>query len=992
MKKLFALLAVIALIAPLAFAQDAAIRGTVVLEDGSAIPGVAVSLEGERIAKKTTVTTTEGNFRFINLFPGTYKITAILEGFKTYEQTGIELATGQNITLEITMVTGQLEETMQITGTANVIDTRSTTVQKTLSEKMIQSLPTARNTWTLLNLIPGMMVDRPDVGGAESGQQSSFYGNGVSDTDSQWNLDGADVTDMSALGAAPAYYDTNALEELQVTVGSNDITARTGGTQINMVTRSGGNDYSGSMHLYVEDDELEFNPNPPDDFDDTNYTPPGINSLYQYGINFGGPIVKDKLFFFGSYSIQDISKRTEAGLADDTFLKSGYFKLDAQLGNTTIYGKINLDDKVKNGRTRFGPASHEADSLWDQSGPGWAYSGGLQHIIGNLMVNAKVSYVNGGFVLNPRGSDLNADGYEVGKDMYIQFSPSLFQYGSQYLYGCDRNQLNASLDANYFLEGVLGGDHELRFGVDYLDAFTSTYYQSPNGHWIYEYAPWTVYYDASGAYDATGSQTPYNLLSFETPEAEPYNMNRFSVYLQDTATFGKLTVNLGLRYDNEWGSMQEATFPAHYDYDYLPASWQQYLGPAEQKGVDGATWENISPRASFTYDITGDGRNVLKFSAARYASAGGNTLSTIFSVASTRYISTLWHDVNGNRTVDWGTDTILTPDWNTYLNLLNNNDLWNYFVWGPGGFDPNNFGEAPNQLDPDFSAPLTDELSLTFEKAIGEDIAVSLTGFYKRKHNLIRYPYVWSDGTIESNADWELGGTSPELGVDVYKRSRGDNIGLYYTNFDKRYQQYIALQGIFTKRLSHGWMLNGSFTLNSWTDHWDEDEILGTYLGGTNYSQQIWSQYDYWNGSAVAPEAGGSGLEGVFANARWMFKLSGLVQLPLDFNFTWTFEAREGYMIDFYDEKFQNVELRDTSISDTRGSGEDHMPAYYMLNIGLEKDFKITDKVTGTFFCDVYNALNHQAITCQNKEPGNHDEILTIVPPGLLQFGFRVNF
>ena len=123
---------------------------------------------------------------------------------------------------------------------------------------MLTSLPTARNPWTILNLVPGMMLDREDVGGNESGQQSSFYGLGADSDDTTWNVDGANITDPSAIGAAPSYMNTNSYEEMQVTMGANDITAQTGGTQLNFVTKRGGNRYSGDFHLYVEDEAWEM--------------------------------------------------------------------------------------------------------------------------------------------------------------------------------------------------------------------------------------------------------------------------------------------------------------------------------------------------------------------------------------------------------------------------------------------------------------------------------------------------------------------------------------------------------------------------------------------------------------------------------------------------------------------------------------------------------------------------------------------------------------
>ena len=178
MKKLFHSLLVAALFSALAFGQAASsdIYGTVVLPDGSAIPGVAVTLTGDVIGTKTAVTSEEGNFRFLRLPPGTYQLEFALDGFKTVINKDIRLFVGKNKNLNIQMETTKIKEEMIIIGQTGAVDVRRTPVGVNITQEMLTALPTARNPWTVLNLVPGMMLDREDVGGNESGQQSAFYG------------------------------------------------------------------------------------------------------------------------------------------------------------------------------------------------------------------------------------------------------------------------------------------------------------------------------------------------------------------------------------------------------------------------------------------------------------------------------------------------------------------------------------------------------------------------------------------------------------------------------------------------------------------------------------------------------------------------------------------------------------------------------------------------------------------------------------------------
>ena len=159
--------------------QDTAdIYGTVILADGSAIPGVVVTMTANVLGMQVAVTSEEGNFRFLRLQPGNYELKLELAGFKTVIRKGIRLYAGKNVTLTIPMETTTIKEEVVVTAKANVVDTRRTTVGLNVSKEMIQSLPSARNPWTVLSMVPGMMMDRVDVGGAESGQQSSFHAQG----------------------------------------------------------------------------------------------------------------------------------------------------------------------------------------------------------------------------------------------------------------------------------------------------------------------------------------------------------------------------------------------------------------------------------------------------------------------------------------------------------------------------------------------------------------------------------------------------------------------------------------------------------------------------------------------------------------------------------------------------------------------------------------------------------------------------------------------
>jgi hypothetical protein len=958
----------LAILPVLSFAQlkGGDIYGSVVLADGSKVPGVLITLTGEKIGKLTTISSDKGNFRFLSLPPGVYELRCELDGFKTVIRKDIEISLGKNVTLNILMETTTLKEEITVSGRVGAVDTRKTGVGVNVGKQWVESIPTARNAWTVLSALPGMMVDRVDVGGADSGQQSIFYaGGGVSD-DTTWNVDGANITDPSAIGAAPAYLNINAYDELQVNLGANDISAQTGGIQLNFVTKRAGNKTSGDFHLYVEDQKWEMKQDPTQYMVNNGMVIPGVNRLYQYGVGLGGPIVKDKVWWFGSWAVQDIHKRTETLVEDSTWLVSGYGKLNFQLGNTSGDFHISYDAKLKWGRTAFSAAQQNSGSMWDQDGPGYLFYGGLSHVFGDLMLNIKTVYTDGGFTLDPRGADVNpANGHNEGADMLCL--DQSFWLDAMDQYGTNRNSIDISFDGNYFLEGALGGDHEIRFGVDYFTADTTTQDLYPNQRYLVAYtgAPQDNYFFA------------YSDYNFDV------NFKRISAYIQDTVTWGKLTASLGIRYDKESGGVNPLTQPAFTWYEpgsphhgeQLWPEWNTALEIKEPYKPD-AAWSLISPRISFTYDLTGNGKNVVKLSAARYMGQSGNTIGGAYAPFRNAMVG--WYDANQDNQITYDE---IGPVYNNAGFLSQNPQTGlNNVIW-----------------DPDYNTPLLDELVLKFEKAVTDDLALSLPGFYKKRHNLSvdyantgRFSNVSKrildlNGTIETKANWVQKGTLTVGGTQVpYYERINNGIGSYYYNKEKAYDTYLGLQLELTKKLSNRWMANVSFTWQDWKRHRFEDEELDL------------NNFDFYNGGQMAESTSGSGLSDIFVNSKWMVKLTGMYQLPYGINLTTFFQAREGNP-----QPLRNsIRLHQGTVwlfMDGHKLGDQRLPMFWMLNLGLEKTFKIADTVTATLALDWYNATNNQIELKQNLYVGttidaNEPAPIMWTNAGLFQFGVRVNF
>jgi hypothetical protein len=951
---------------------NAGIYGSTVLQDGSAIPGVMVTLTADVLGTQTTVTSDEGNFRFVRLLPGSYELKFELEGFKTLFRKGIRLYAGKNVTLTIPMELSSIKEEVVVTAKSNVVDTRRTSVGMNITKEALQTLPSSRNPWSVISMAPGVMNDAADVGGSESAQQSHPNAGGSDYTDTVWNVDGIDNSSMATVGTSTGYLDVNNYEELQVSTGASDITAQTGGVQINFVSKRGGNKMAGDFHMYMEDKAWEMKHDAPEAPPVSPYVTPGINRLYQLGASLGGPIKKDKMWWFGTWSMQDIHVRSMSGDEAAYLLTNGYTKLNAQFGNTSAELSLSYDRKLNNAylpKSSLSISQVTPDAWREQTMPNYYYYGTLQQIFGNLMLNAKVGIIHQVFNFEPKNLQIDPlTGHQIGNDA-VRYSKSYIKAsGSANDWFGALDQADFQLEGNLFLEKLLGGDHELRFGVEYnsINALSETLHPNQRTLYVKNYGDFT---SSLGIW----LQPDNKIDSF---------FERMSGYISDTATFKRLTLNLGVRYDLQAPRINKTVLPGFTWVDKMDAThnglqfFQEYLGPLTIQEFSPPSWKAFSPRLSLSYDITGDGKNVLKFSAAQYGSRGGisNMIWPLLpNGGSGREIDIYWYYDNGDGIPTFNELTYYGYDYYAYANYC-------YDI------DPKT-GRVNASFDKNYKSPLLDELTLSFEKQLAEDLAVSVTGFYKKQHSGIRSIGIMEDGSLETKDNWYLKYTQMVNGsaVDVWDRLAVP-VGTYYTNYGSgTYSRYMAVQLALTKKFSNKWMADASFMYQDWKQFTDANEEFNM------------TNYNYFNeGPYYAHSMRGAG--DIYVNSRWQFKVSGLYQLPWGINLSAIFSAQEGYIVGNYVQSDKKLKGGSKQIlyESNKKFGDDRLPAFWTLNLGLEKRIMLGSdgRTAATIFVDAYNLTNNDTILGQGAQFGTTSFGLTTntLNPGLFQFGFRLNF
>lgn len=873
-RALFLALAAVLALSPGAFAQIAGgnLYGAVTDASGAVLPGASVSLTSE-FGTRSTTTTGQGEFRFLNLERGRYKISVSLAGFSTTARE-VDVVTGENVSVTFPMKVQELEETVTVTADTPLVDLRKRGTATTLTAEELDKVPSARDPWGVLKNVPGVLVDRVNIAGNENGQQAAVAGKGSTSGDKTWNMDGLVITDMSATGASPTYFDYGAFKEITVTTGGTDLTMQTGGIGINLVTKRGTNSFHGGARFLLADKDLSSG-NVPDALRNDprlkgNDKADHINRIAEYGFDLGGPIIKDKLWFYGTYGKQDIKLFRLIQTPDDTLLPSYNFKLNWQAtGDTMVSGFYFLGSKQKFGRSSGYAVQHDDSFNWNQDnafGEGWPW-GGLyklqidQTVSANFFVSAKAAYYDTGFGFLPRGSA--DESFTLDYDAGVGI-------GSNITYEAIRPQKALNLDGNYFFQG-LGGNNELKFGFGYRDVSTSslTHY---NGNQLVGVI--NVPGDSSQNHAWVARDGPVN-----------YGGKYTSAYVGDVLTKGRFTLNLGVRFDRQTARNLPSEAPANATFpDLVPAL---VYGGAE----NAIEWTDLSPRAGFSYALDEERKTVLRASYARYASqlSFGDVAANGENPSQFGYLAFGWDDKNGDKFVQ--PDEVLLDDFHYNVNI-----------------DPDDPGAAADtihKIDRDYHAKHDHEVVLGIDREVAPSFAVGVAGTWRRGSgwdqrlrlagNCTGTPTRATCPTIGPN-DYAPNAPSTANGFTSVTFSPNDDLttagsgGRLRTNRDGYYTIFKGLEFTATKRLSNKWMGRVAFSYNDWTEHWEDGVIPTTFLGNIGRTETD----PLVDGGQVALLSGGSGKASFYSSVKWQLFANGMVQLPWNIDFAASVFGKQG--------------------------------------------------------------------------------------------------
>jgi hypothetical protein len=957
--------------------QTGNLYGKVSDQQGAALPGVTVTLD-TGAAQEVQVTSAQGEFRFLSLPPAGMKLKAELQGFSTVEYPNISIAVGHNTTVEITM-NSAVEDVITVTAESPLLDERKISPGATLTQTELQKIPTSRDPWTVLQSTPGVQVDRVNVGGNESSQQSTYIGPGSSGGNSIWAVDGVVITDMAALGSSPSYYDFDAFQEMQITTGGTDSTIATGGVVLNMVTKRGTNEWRGSARYLnapaAAQSKTSFSNSqlaPDETTRPTSFN--AIRGIDDFGGDIGGPIVRDHLWIWGSYGDQKISTLTLGGNPYNAELPTYNGKINAQLtasNSLTIFALQN--NKTVNGRN-VSP-TRPLPTAWDQghsgSNPTAAKLEDTQIFGPTFYLTGLLSDVNGGFHLTPIGSLSDVPYQDASAVWHSSFANIV----------TTRPQHQGKLDAStFFNTGSVS--NELKFGASYRHVVTTTLSEWAGSGYIQDAAIFSL---------------PAGDNIFNAARAANLNVtnNYTSGYAQDTLTSGNLTVNAGVRYDRQTGSNNPSTEAAN---PLAPELLPQFHFVGSSAGF---AWSNVTPRLGATYALGKDRKTLLRASYSRFADQlGAGTISVTNPAATQSYYYFFTSDTGPGQPTTHGS---------------------------AGGYsgNVNNATGLPfvnNAVSPNLSAGITDEALVSVEHAFLPELVGSVSLTYRRLSNIIDTDLLVFDcagsgagctgdatsvGRVATRGDYEPvtfattlpnGQTTP-VTLDVLKPTVFTRNGALLVNGD-RTQTYEAASFALTKRLSNRWMLRGNFTVNSWK--WHNTDGLADQTEGPAGGAR--------DGDYVLTAAGaGSGPKAyVYIGAKWTGSLNALYQImpdrPWGFNVAGNFTARQGYPLPlFINQPIYNINNNYTGIPRdqvlaTGTPDGNRLPAVYDFDARIEKEFTFQDWGL-TLGVDCFNVFNSSTVLQRvatlgtaAASPSTGDFVYETLSPRIFRFGARINF
>ena len=919
--------------------QTGAIQGRVTDTSGAVLPGVTVTISSPALlGVQTAVTNEQGIYRFPAVPPGVYTVRYELPGFNTLVREGIQISLGFTATLNVELSVATLQETVTVTGESPVIDTSATRVQQNFKLEQLQAIPNARDMWSLLAVTPAVVMSRIDVGGNRAGTQTGYTAYGYS---GQVRVLVEGINTTEGTGAAGFYFDYGSFEEVFLGTAGQGAEMPTPGVLSQFLGKSGGNRFQGEIYFDYYNDKFQGS-NIPESVIARNIRR-GSNETKGYrdfNFNAGGPIRKDKIWWYFSYRDQKNQVEQPNFRFDKTFdtrLWNPSGKVTYQLNqHHKFVGYYQWGQKIQPNRLPFAAYFYNTPAdTWEQNSGSWVWKGEWNGTLSDrLYVEARFGDFGYYFPLIANSDPNNT--------YYWRDNGLLELSGGDDRWQLDRDRKQLTGAATYFRDGWLGGSHNIRFGGEVLlETGWQGYLQSADGHIEHIFTNGranSVVFDFPTARRVGGYGLRDDLL-------EVSKLDHYNLFLSDQWSMGRLALNLGLRWDRyrSWIPDQE-----QMAFEIFPgcAARTDIICAVPEARIPGQTfaiWNSVVPRAGLIYDFTGDGRTVLKVNYGLFRHNPGVGLAQSANPNQAfKTVTYTWIDRNGDRRFQIGEQGALTS-----------------------------IGLAGTiTVDPNLKQPRSHEASVFLEREIANNLGGRVGFVYKtnddlweteiiatRPHSAYTQPFNFTDIGVDG-----IPGTADDRVITLYGIPVAQAAQFPVTNVIMNvpaFGRYRTVEASVVKRMSGRWSAT---------------------IGGAH----TWL-HDFPGGYPSNPN-------GLFdaKYTRWDFKVTGIWDGPWGLRFSPVFRHQAGPAFG-----------RTTSVSSSNpilGATTVYMEPYNarrqdninILDLRTEKVVTLRGDVRVRMFLDLFNILNsHAAETITTSTGINFLRPAAIVAPRVARLGFR---
>ena len=695
---------------------QSAIAGIVKDVSGGAMPGVTVEAKSPALIEgvRSATTDDQGQYRIVDLRPGVYQVTFTMPGFAVVTREGIELRANFTAPINAELRVGTLEETVTVSGATPVVDMQSATNQQVMTQELLEAVPTGRSIWAVGATLNGVTLSAPDVGGTAGMQQTYMATHGSDRRDNAIQVDGMSVNGIEGDGAIQNYFNQGMFEEMSYQTSALTADVPSAGVRLNMIPKDGSNTLKGSLFYSQTPSSFQSDNLTPDLIGRGLRAPNRVEKIIDVNAGVGGPVKRDKLWFFSSFRIWGVDQTVTDSFyntdpthrtfrpdfarptVDDNMIKSGMTRLTYQASRQHKFAAY-ADGIIKfRGHECAANTFPTAEACGIRS-PKRYYTAQVKYtgtLTSSLLVEAGWSENDETYSTNETQPETTLTA--IGRVDRITTDRWGSVIGPYYFREPDRHTFTGS--ASY-----VTGSHALKVGFQ-LGKGSNHHQRTMNG--------------GIDLYQEYNNKVPASVMIHNTPqdtrEVIKYDLG---IYVQDSLRWNRVTVNPGVRLELFNTYVPAQSSPAGR---FVPAR-------AFDKIEDLPSWQDVAPRLGMVYDVFGDSRTAIKVHAGKYMRAFSTVgFAQVYNPNVLQTDRRTWSDLNG--------DDIAQP-----------NEI------GPIVTPFNISGVSNRRPDPDIRRPYQWEYTVGLQREVMGGVLLSA--------NWIRRDYkrlFWSDNVLTTIADYTV--------------------------------------------------------------------------------------------------------------------------------------------------------------------------------------------------------------------------------------------